>query len=140
MQKDKFGFQRGQCTAGTCTCEDSVIMKATHDCKTCFHTPRHHQYYNKDYKNEQQQQLEQSSRSSLLSNNHQPQDRPTSMSTSTKRQQAPNSFCFVEHYLFVPLYKNLSDCANFKFQLLNLRTCFYLCSLTAVLEGKWAMR
>ena len=51
MQKHKFGFQRGRCTAGSCTCEGFVVMKGTHDFKTCYHGPRHHQYYNKeDYK------------------------------------------------------------------------------------------
>lgn len=88
IQWDKFGFQRGQCTAGTCTCEDFVMMKGTHGFKTCFPAPRNRQYYNKDYKNKPQQQLEQSSRSSLLLKNHQTQDKPTSSSTSTKRQQA----------------------------------------------------
>ena len=72
------------------------MMEGTHDCKTCFHAPRHHQYCNKDDKNKQQQQLEQSSRSSLLSNNHQPQDRPTSSSSSTKRQHSYHGKCAVE--------------------------------------------
>ena len=76
MQKDKFGFQRGRCTAGSCTCEGFVVMKGTHDCKTCYHAPRHHQYYNKvDYKKnkeQQQQRLEHD-------HNHQP--------ISTKKQQ-----------------------------------------------------
>ena len=77
MQKDEFGFQRGRCTAGSCTCEGFVVMNGTHDCKTCYHGPRHHQYYNKeDYKkiNEQQQQQRLEHH-----HNHQP--------TSTKKQQ-----------------------------------------------------
>ena len=69
MQKDKFGFQRGRCTAGSCTCEGFVVMKGAHDCKTCYHAPRHHQYYNKeDYKKINEHH-----------HNHQP--------TSTKKQQ-----------------------------------------------------
>ena len=36
MQKDKFGFQRGRCTAGTCTCEDLLSWKRPMTAKFAF--------------------------------------------------------------------------------------------------------
>ena len=80
MQKDKFGFQRGRCTAGSCTCEGFVVMNGTHDCKICYHGPRHRQYYNKEdykkiYEQQQQQRLEHH-------HNHQP-------TSTTKQQTSP---------------------------------------------------
>ena len=71
MHKDKFGFPRGRCTAGSCACERFVVTKGTHDCKTCYHAPRHHEYYNKE--TQQQQRPEQHN------DNHQP--------LSTKKKQ-----------------------------------------------------
>ena len=75
MHKDKFGFPRGRCTAGSCACEGFVVTKGTHDCKTCYHAPRHHEYYNKEQ--QQQQRPEQHN------DNHQP--------ISTKKKQTTTS-------------------------------------------------
>ena len=77
MRKHKFGFQRGCCTAVSCTCEGFVVMRGAHDCKTCYHTPKHHQYYNKeDYKKNNEQKQHQRLKHH---HNHQP--------ISTKKQR-----------------------------------------------------